>query len=71
MAAYVAALPQAERVPETVYRARLKHCAACDRLRDGTCALCGCYVEARAAKWRQRCPATPPAWDAVTGGMDD
>lgn len=69
VAAYVAALPEAARAPETEYRARLNKCAACDRLRDGTCALCGCYVEARAAKRDQRCPDSPPAWGPVTGGM--
>lgn len=71
VAAYVAALPESERVPEPVYQARLQRCTACEWLRDGTCALCGCYAEARAAKRRQHCPAVPPLWDAATGGMDD
>ncbi len=71
VAAYVAALPEEERVPEAVYAARLALCLACDRLRDGTCALCGCYVEARAAKRSLRCPGVPPRWDVETGGRDD
>ena len=64
VAEYVASLPEAQRAPETVYRRRLLRCTACDALRDGTCALCGCYVEARAAKRLQRCPAVPPRWEA-------
>ena len=67
VAAYVAALPEEERAPEHVYRARLDLCLACEHLRDGTCALCGCYVEARAAKRGQRCPGVPPKWQGEAG----
>ncbi len=64
VAEYVASLPEDERAPGTVYRQRLAKCTDCADLRDGTCALCGCYVEARAAKRAQRCPALPPRWTA-------
>ena len=59
---YVASLPEGVRAPETVYRSRLALCLRCENLRDGTCALCGCYAEARAAKAAQQCPAVPPRW---------
>ncbi len=59
---YVESLPPEERCGEETYRARLRLCVACEALRNGTCALCGCYVEARAAKRNQRCPKTPPLW---------
>lgn len=62
VAEYVALLPQEQRADEVCYANRLARCAACENLRDGTCVLCGCYVEARAAKRRQRCPKVPPAW---------
>ena len=42
--------------------ARLSACAACDHLRDGLCALCGCYVEYRAALLNRRCPDIPGRW---------
>ncbi len=59
---YVESLPQELRCGEEAYRARLKLCEGCGALRDGTCALCGCYVEARAAKRNQRCPGVPARW---------
>ena len=52
----VSQLPEEERVPDTVYRARLDICLSCERLNRGTCALCGCYVEVRAARRGKDCP---------------
>ena len=43
-------------------RARLDACRACPHLNAGTCALCGCYVEYRAAHAAQRCPDAPGRW---------
>lgn len=63
---YVASLPEDEKADEAHYSARLNICRSCDDLHSGTCALCGCYVEARAAKRKQQCPAVPPKWDAET-----
>lgn len=60
----IAGIPQEERTPEEAYAARLRACRACDSLRDGTCALCGCYVEIRAARRRQSCPAVPVKWES-------
>ena len=51
-----------DRAEPELYEKRLRLCRACDSLRDGTCVLCGCYVEARAGKKRMICPALPPAW---------
>ena len=59
---YIALLPEPEKAGAGLYRARLRVCETCDELRDGTCALCGCYVEARAAKKHQTCPAIPDKW---------
>ena len=39
-------------------------CLHCSHLVDGTCLLCGCYVEARAASRFSRCPDTPPKWSS-------
>lgn len=62
--AYVDALPEDERADEARYAARLNICRGCNDLHSGTCALCGCYVEARAAKRKQQCPAVPAKWGA-------
>lgn len=50
------------RADDAAYAARLARCRACERLLDGTCALCGCYVEVRAAKKAMRCPDVPARW---------
>lgn len=68
---YIALLPEEQRTPPDAYEARLTVCRACDALRDGTCGLCGCYVEARAAKRRMKCPHVPPLWDALRQGGDE
>lgn len=64
VADYIATLPEESRVPEAVYQSRLTQCQQCEALHSGTCARCGCYVEARAAKRSLSCPATPPLWQA-------
>ena len=61
---YVASLSADEKTDEATYTARLNICRTCDNLHSGTCALCGCYVEARAAKKRQGCPDVPEKWGA-------
>ena len=59
---YVELLPEEQKAPDDIYQARLAACKACDNLRDGTCSLCGCYVEARAAKRGLGCPDLPAKW---------
>ena len=45
-------------VPDDVYEARLRRCAACPQLLGGhTCALCGCFVRVRAKFKEKGCPA--------------
>ena len=62
VADYLSTLPLEQKVPEETYHARLAQCQACDALHNGTCALCGCYVEARAAKRALGCPDVPRRW---------
>ena len=59
---YIAAIPEEERAGEKTYAERLAACRECDWLASGMCRQCGCYVEARAAKRRQRCPDVEPKW---------
>ena len=62
VAEYVASLDESVRTPEETYRARLALCRECPELMNGTCRLCGCYAETRAAKRVQACPMVPPRW---------
>ena len=55
------------KVSDRVYRKRLACCSSCSSLIAGTCRLCGCYVELRAALWYKSCPMTAPAWKAECG----
>ena len=61
--AYIASIPQAQRVPEAVYRRRLALCKECECLYNGMCSLCGCFVEVRAGKRLGACPHTPRRWE--------
>jgi len=52
---YISAIPLEEKAPKEEYKRRLGMCKVCDYLTNGMCALCGCFVEIRAAKVNQRC----------------
>ena len=65
IADYVSSLDDAIRTEEADYRARLAICQDCDQLLNGTCRLCGCYVETRAAKKGLSCPKVPPEWRKI------
>lgn len=65
IAEYVAGLEESIRTAEDDYRARLKICEGCAQLLNGTCRLCGCYVETRAAKKGLSCPMVPPRWTRI------
>ncbi len=56
------ALPPEDRAAPEVYTHRLDACRACGHLDRGTCRLCGCYVEIRAARQAQFCPDLPDRW---------
>ena len=58
----IALLPEDQKADEALMASRLDACRACDHLNSGTCALCGCYVELRAAKRHMRCPDVPARW---------
>lgn len=58
----IAQMPDADKVPDTVYRMRLECCTQCDMLSDGICTMCGCFAELRAAKVIMHCPHEHPRW---------
>ena len=49
-------LPEDMRAPDEVYEERLRICEACEKRIALTCTLCGCYIQARAAKKKLNCP---------------
>lgn len=59
---YIAAVPEDQRVDEEEYQRRLDKCRACDKLADGMCAVCGCYVQLRALKPASYCPGEEKLW---------
>lgn len=64
---YAASLPENIRASADVYTFRLNICKNCPRLLVHMCTLCGCYVQARAAKKNMRCPeAGAPRWMEVS-----
>ena len=58
----IALLPEEQRADAETVRGRLDACRVCDALHRGTCGLCGCYVELRAAKNWTHCPRVPARW---------
>ena len=50
------ALPAEDIADGEVTAIRLGVCQACEKLNQGTCLACGCYVEIRAALKTGKCP---------------
>lgn len=50
------AIKEEDKVDSNLYDARLNICKECDKLINGTCLACGCYVEIRAALVHGKCP---------------
>jgi len=46
----------------TEYERRLGICKECDNLLSGTCRICGCFVEMRAALKLRNCPDVERFW---------
>lgn len=49
-------VPESESVSDSLYEERLSICTECERLADGMCRACGCYVELRAKIEKNSCP---------------
>ena len=52
----IRALPAEDLVSEEVESVRLGYCRQCEKINQGTCLACGCFVEIRAATKKGRCP---------------
>ncbi|WP_173472406.1 DUF6171 family protein [Eubacterium ruminantium] len=53
---YIDILDASTKVAEEEYKNRLEVCRGCDKLLQGTCLACGCFVEIRAVVKDNRCP---------------
>ena len=62
MRAYLGGLDDEIKVEEEIYQERLSYCEACDKLNEGICRICGCFVEYRAAIKLKKCPDIRPKW---------
>lgn len=59
---YIENLPAEQKAGDALYAKRLQKCRECDHLTNGMCALCGCFVEVRAAKKRMHCAKNASVW---------
>ena len=55
-------IPAKEKVTDEEYSKRLSLCRQCEELLEGTCRVCGCYVELRAIKIDNHCPGKNKEW---------
>lgn len=62
MRVYLQGLEDEVKADEETYRERLLHCEECDKLNEGICRICGCFVEYRAAIKIKKCPDIRPRW---------
>jgi len=55
-------IPEDEKTTDEDYVKRLEICSECKELNLGTCVICGCFVEYRAAHTNMHCPSTDSKW---------
>ena len=55
-------IPADEKTDEETYGKRLSACTGCKELISGTCRICGCFVELRAAYSEKHCPHPQRYW---------
>lgn len=53
---FINQLDKEVRADDVLYISRLDVCKACEKLNEGTCMACGCFVELRAAVHKSHCP---------------
>ena len=53
---YIENLDSDIKTEASLYEKRLAVCKECERLADGMCRGCGCFVEMRAAVTKNACP---------------
>ncbi len=53
---YILKLDASIKTNDQEYDCRLQVCKECEKLHEGTCQACGCFVELRAAVKKSHCP---------------
>ena len=53
---YLEELEPERKSSQELYEKRLERCKECEKLINGLCRACGCYVEMRAAISENKCP---------------
>ncbi|WP_242985431.1 DUF6171 family protein [Vallitalea okinawensis] len=53
---YINSIDEDLKVGNVTYKERLDICQECDKLVDGMCSGCGCYVELRGIMKKNKCP---------------
>lgn len=59
---YISLLNDDVKTPAKEYEKRLLICKNCEKLVNGLCAVCGCFVEMRAAVFKNYCPYSKEKW---------
>lgn len=59
---YIEGLDEEVKADKEEYEKRLLACRNCDRLMNGMCRLCGCFVEMRAVIAANYCPDGRGKW---------
>lgn len=59
---YIEGLSEDIKVKKEEYEHRLKQCRECEKLMNGMCRACGCFVEMRAAILTNTCPDVSQRW---------
>ena len=59
---YIESLSEDIKVQKEEYEHRLKQCCDCEKLMNGMCRACGCFVEMRAAILNNTCPDVSHRW---------
>ncbi len=59
---YIESLSGDIKVEPGIYEQRLEQCRECDKLFNGMCRACGCFVEMRAAIKSNSCPDISHRW---------
>lgn len=59
---YMERLDEDLKVNNEEYERRLSICKDCEKLLNGMCIICGCYVELRALMKKNSCPNVEKKW---------
>lgn len=66
LSSYIQRMDEELKVSQQTYESRLALCRRCEKLMNGMCRLCGCFVELRAVQKVRKCPDIPAKWKEQT-----